>query len=38
MMWKASGKTTVLLLFLDSLRPERETKGDTSSGDKTIWR
>jgi hypothetical protein len=34
-MWKASGKTTTLLLFLDSLFPETETyMRNASSGDK----
>ena len=38
-MWKANGKTTILLLFLDSLFPKTETDmRDASSGDKTIQR
>jgi hypothetical protein len=36
-MWKAKGKTTTLLLFLDSLFPKTEIyMRDASSGDKTI--
>jgi hypothetical protein len=37
-MWKRNGKTTTLLLFLDSLFPKTEIYiQDASSGDKTIW-
>jgi len=38
-MWKANGKTTTLVLFLDSLFPKTEIHiyiRDASSGDKTI--
>jgi len=39
-MWKASGKTTTLSLFLDSLFPKTEISymRDASSGDKIIRR
>jgi hypothetical protein len=39
-MWKENGKTTTLLLFLDSLFPKTEIPcmRDASSGDKTIRR
>jgi len=38
-MWKASGNTTTLLLFLDSLFPKTQIHmRDASSGDKTIRR
>jgi len=34
-MWKANGKTTTLLPFLDSLFPKQIHMQDASSGDKT---
>jgi len=38
-MWKANGKTTTLLPFLDSLFPKTEIHmQDASSGDKTNWK
>jgi hypothetical protein len=36
-MWKANGKTTTLLIFLDSLFQEQRQMRDASPGDKTIW-
>jgi hypothetical protein len=37
-MWKANGKTTTLLLFLDGLFQKQRQMRDASSGDKTFWR
>jgi hypothetical protein len=37
-MWKANGKTTTLLLFLDSIFPKKRQMQDASSGDKTFLR
>jgi hypothetical protein len=35
-MWKANGKTTTLLLFLDSLFQKQRQMKNAPSGDKTI--
>jgi hypothetical protein len=37
-MWKANGKTTTLLLFLDNFFHKQRQTRDAFSGDKTIWR
>jgi hypothetical protein len=37
-MWKANGKTTTLLIFLDSIFPKKRQMQDASTGDKTFSR